>query len=240
MADKDPILEKMQSLIDVWESKKDQRAIFLRCYAMMTSNMLGEIEARRFEDSVWVATLLNHFANYYFFAQEAFERAPGEAPPVWQVAFRAAERAQIHVIQNLTLGVNAHINYDLVFALADLLDPEWASLSEEIRQSRYRDYCHVNEIITHTIDYVQDQIIEPNDAWMGWVDRLMGPVDEWMVARLITDWREQVWENAIQLIRDTDTEQRASLRRRVEQHSLDRAHSILGQQGIIGLIELVE
>ena len=144
------------------------------------------------------------------------------------------------MIQNLTLGVNAHINYDLVFALADLLDPEWAALSEEIRQSRYRDYCHVNEIITQTIDRVQDQIIEPNDAWMGWVDRLMGPVDEWMVARLITDWREQVWENAIRLIRDTDDEQRASLRQRIEQHSLEKAHSILGQQGIAGLIELVE
>jgi len=42
-------------------------------------------------------------------------------------------------VQNLILGVNAHINYDLVLATADMLEPEWSQLDEERRQARHDD-----------------------------------------------------------------------------------------------------
>jgi hypothetical protein len=60
----------------------------------------------------------------------------------------------------LLLGVNAHINYDLVLTLVDLLEPEWKQLSAEQCQQRHSDYCHVNEIISLTIDIVQDDVLE--------------------------------------------------------------------------------
>ena len=75
---------------------------------------------------------------------------------------------------------------------------------------------------------------------MRWVDLLLGPLDEWIVSHLITDWREEVWKNAVHLIEYVDDAERAALRQRVEQHSLARAHSILGEDGLVGLIELVE
>jgi hypothetical protein len=79
---------------------------------------------------------------------------------VWQRAFDAAQVNDTHTLQNLILWVNAHINYDLVFALSDLLFPEWLGISVEQIRSRSRYHCHVNQIIFATIGRVQDQVIE--------------------------------------------------------------------------------
>jgi len=63
----------------------------------------------------------------------------------------------MRVLQNLLLGVNAHVNYDLTFAVVDLLAPEWAGLSEAERRARYEDFCQVNRIIAETVDEVHEK-----------------------------------------------------------------------------------
>ncbi len=64
-----PLVARMHEQADAWENRRDKRAIFLRCYAMMTANMLRALESRRFEDQDWVGRLLHRFADYYFSAQ---------------------------------------------------------------------------------------------------------------------------------------------------------------------------
>lgn len=232
------VTDQMQNLIDSWKNTGDRREIFLSCYAMMTTNMFIAIKAGDFEDNPWVSSLLHRFAGYYFNALTAYETEPASAPTVWQIAFNASRNQRTHVLQNLSLGVNAHINYDLVFALSDLLSPEWSELSITQQKSRYRDHCHVNTIIFETIDAVQDQVIERYDANLDLADRLMGPLDEWLTSRLITDWREQVWKNATHLIRARAETDRQLVSQEVERRSLERARSILGESGIAGLIDL--
>jgi len=201
--------------------------------------MLESIENGGFEDNAWVARLLQRFANYYFSALEAYEKEPGGAPVVWQVAFDATRQPRTHVMQNLILGVNAHINYDLVFALMDMLGPEWAALSPDGRLMRYRDHCQVNEIIYQTVNAVQDQVIDRYSKAMGWVDQLMGPLDEWLTASLISDWREQTWESATRLVETLADVERQAFLEQVEQRSVHRARSILGREGLRGLLDLV-
>ncbi len=237
MGGEDSVVNRMQALIDKWEKAGDRRAIFLGCYELMTRNMLRAIEAGEFEDNAWVSVLLHRFAEYYFTALEAYEGGQ-IVPIVWKLAFAASQRPQSHVLQDLILGVNAHINYDLVFALGDVLAPEWPGLSPEARASRYRDHCHVNQIINHTIDSVQDQVVDRYTPGMRLVDKLMGPVDEWVTAWFIADWREEVWENACCLVQCSDELDRDVLRRNVESHSVERARSLLGESGFTGLLDL--
>ena len=139
---------------------------------------------------------------------------PGQehAPAVWRCAHDAARRSNTPAISLLLLGVNAHINYDLVLAVADLLEPEWPSLSDEERRARYEDYCRVNDIIGRTIDSVQDGILEKREPIMALVDTLFGPVDEWLVSRGITEWREEVWGHAVRRVETTGDAQREVLR----------------------------
>ena len=136
----------------------------------------------------------------YFAAVEAYD-AQKEPSSVWRMAFEAAREPHTHVLQNLFLGVNAHINYDLVLTLVDLLQDGWADMSAEQRRQRYEDYCTVNDIIAATINSVQDRVIERYDPGLDVLDKLMGPLDEWLIARLITGWREEVWQHAGELLK---------------------------------------
>lgn len=216
----DQVIDRMQMLIQHWEQSSDQEAVFLNCYLMMTRNMVAAINQQEFQDSEWVNRLLRHFADYYFTALDAYQRDPVSAPGVWQLAHNAASDTNISAFQNLLLGVNAHINYDLVLALVDILRPEWENLSESQRITRYSDHCHVNNVIGRTVDAVQNQLLDPNMPLMELIDKLLGPVDEIIVSHLITHWRETVWEHALRLLAAQDADEQARLAGHIHDEAL--------------------
>ncbi len=186
----------------------------------MTTNMLAAVERQEFNDSAWVDRLLHRFAEYYFLALEAYEHDPTNAPRVWQLTHNLTRDSGILALQKLLLGVNAHINYDLVLALFDLLRPEWDSLSDRLRAARYVDHCHVNDIIARTIDTVQDRVLEPAMPWMDLVDKLLGPMDEKLISTLISRWRELVWQNTVRLLETKNPSEQTRIIAEVEKEAL--------------------
>ena len=227
MAKNEAVIEQMQSLVENWQSTADRRATFLTCYQMMTSNMQQAIDGGEFNDPEWVYSLLQQFAGYYFHALEAYEANQPDTPAIWRQAFDATRQPDTRTLQNLLLGMNAHINYDLIFTLVDMLEPEWAQLSSDERQGRYDDHCHVNAVIHRTIDAVQDTIIEPDTPLMEVADRLFGGVDEWIVGRMITQWRDEVWEEARLLMDSPSPDERQRIRQTIEDQAMQRAAKIL-------------
>jgi hypothetical protein len=217
----------MTVLVDQWEAAHDRRAIFLGCYRLMTRNMLDAIEEGRFQDAAWVSRLLHRFAAYYFAALDRFEQDEASTPPVWKLAFDATRDDDVTTFQHLLLGVNAHINFDLVLSLYDLLQPEWAELTPEQREQRYVDHTLVNRIIGETVDVVQDKVVEKFSPWTDWLDKLLGPVDEWLTSRLIGHWREEVWNNAVRYLELTTPEEREGLRQHIEQRALQLGNDML-------------
>lgn len=220
MQDDRPAVDRMAELLAQWEQAGDRRAIFLGCYTMMTRNMLAALDMSRFHDPRWVRALLEHFAAYYFDALAACEAGDPAAPVVWRRTFAAAGRPKTRALQNLLLGVNAHVNYDLTFAVADLLAGEWAGLSEPERKLCYEDFCQVNRIIAETVDEVQDEVLERYAPAMDLVDKLLGPLDEWIAARMIARWRDEVWQNAVRWLETAGEAERAAVRQKVEQGAL--------------------
>jgi hypothetical protein len=221
------VARRMEELLTEWEATDDRRRIFLDCYARMTHNMLAGIEGGRFEDAAWVDGLLTHFAEYYFEALTAVSESREDAPLVWVHTHRAAQNPNTTALQNLLLGVNAHINFDLVFALVDVLGPEWAEIPEEERRIRYHDHCLVNKVITETVDEVQDQVLERFSPGMDIVDKLGGRVDEWAASWLIARWREEVWERAIEMLGCPSPLDRKEIRFNVESAAMERTHLLL-------------
>ncbi len=234
----DPAVEKMLALIAAWEEAADQRSVFLRCYSMMTINMLEAIPGGQFQDAEWVNQLLHRFADYYFLALEAYEQAPRSAPLVWQMTHNSSREEGVSALQKMLLGVNAHINYDLVFTLVDVLEADWARLSEPNRSSRYADHCAVNRVIGQTIDAVQDQVLEPAMPWMEAVDSVLGRVDEWMISSLISGWRESVWNNAVRMLEAQDEQRRSVVGLAVERSALRRARAIRAQNWVVLLKDI--
>ena len=221
------VTEQMQALLSYWETRNDRRCIFLDCYFTMTTNMLSALDENRFHDREWVNHLLHRFADYYFEALAAYERAGENSPLVWKLTLDASEREDLSALQHLLLGVNAHINYDLALALRDLLRPEWENLSPAGVQRRYEDHRLVNQIIAETIDVVQDEVIEHYNPSMDLVDKLLGPMDEWMTAQVISDWRDQVWESALALLEADNVPAEERVRTHLEERSLRLARIFL-------------
>lgn len=219
------MLTVMQTHLQQWQQTADRRAIFLNCYLLMTQNMLTAVHQQQFQDNPWVHTLTHRFADYYFTALAAYESQQPSTPQVWQLTFTAAQDAQTYTLQNLFLGVNAHINYDLVLTVVELLEAEWVALSPAERTQRYQDFIQVNEIIARTVDAVQDTVVEAFTPRLDLLDRLMGPVDEWLVSKMIGQWREEVWQTAVTLL-NTPT-QREPIHKEMEARALKIAQMLL-------------
>lgn len=218
----------MQAHVDAWRAASDDRALFLGCYRLMSARMLDAIGRREFDDPEWVDRLLHRFADYYFDALSAHDIDPATPPAAWRVAFEAAGDPRVSAIQKLLLGVNAHINYDLVLTLVDLLDEEWPTADDVRRGSRLADHERVNRIIAQTVDAVQDDILSQAMPAMRVVDWIMGPTDEALIARLLTMWRGSVWTAATLLLERPDPDARGSLLVRVETDAMRTARWIRG------------
>lgn len=216
----DRVIQQMQALIQNWTDCDDSRRIFLSCYQLMTLNMLKAVEHDEFYDSNWVNILLNRFADYYFIALDQYETDPQAAPMVWQLAHNATRNSKAMAIQSLILGVNAHINYDLVLTLVDVLTPEWHTLDETQRKNRYNDHDRVNTIIASTIDAVQDDILEPAMPFMEFVDTIFGRLDEHLISKMIRGWRENVWNYATHILSLENNHNRLELIAQVEKDAL--------------------
>lgn len=228
------LLNRMASYVDAWEHAGDRRTIFLACYALMTRNMLGGLDTGRFADRAWVHDLVHNFAEYYFVALEAYERGDDQiGPHVWRQAHDLTRAPHMPPIVHLLLGVNAHINCDLVLVLDDMLRAEWADLSAEIRQQRHHDYLMVNTIIGETIDIVQDTVLERYSPAMEIIDVAFGSLDEWCTHRLIRNWRDDVWRRAQILVATDDPRQRDLLRIEADTRALDRMR-LMVSGGVLG------
>jgi hypothetical protein len=239
MPKEENILAQMQSTIDRWQEAGDDRVIFLQCYQLMTANVLTAVKQQAFNDPEWVSRLLHRFADYYFTALSAYDRQPNRTPAVWRVTFDAAGSAETRTLQNLILGVNAHINYDLVLTLVDMLQEDWPQLNRAGRTQRYRDHRLVNDVIALTIDRVQDQVIEPSSPPMAFLDAALGPLDEWLISSLIGHWREEVWHNALRYLAAARGTEQEALRRQIEAQTLKRAQAVQLNGGLLDLRLLI-
>jgi uncharacterized protein DUF5995 len=101
----DDVLQSLTNLQQIFYDHHDRRAIFVATYrlaAAATQNPALTVAA----------------ANRYRAALLAYETDDSASlPKSWKLAFHAARNNDGLLIQDLFLGLNAHINYDLPFAL---------------------------------------------------------------------------------------------------------------------------
>jgi len=103
----------------------DRRAIFATCYLAMTRTMAQNLTEGLFLDTEWVERYLVTFANLYRQALQQRETNNSLLPACWKYAFDTAQAGTALVIQDLVLGINAHVNHDLALALQSVgIDPK--------------------------------------------------------------------------------------------------------------------
>jgi uncharacterized protein DUF5995 len=108
----DDVLEMLATIVADTRVKRDPLGYFPALYRQVTLKVKDGIDRGRFDDGPRMARFDALFANAYFEAYEKFRagKQPGRA---WQFAFDRSRSGGLIILQNLLLGINAHINLDL-------------------------------------------------------------------------------------------------------------------------------
>lgn len=206
----DEVITGLVRLEQILYARKDRRAVFASAYLTMTREIARSVGAHEYHDPVWVGRYAIAFANLYRTAFLAFVRGDKDrVPKPWRTSFESSLAGSNLLLQDLLLGVNAHINNDLAVALNTVsIDPN--------RDERKEDHFAVNEAIHNTTDAVQDA--------MGWLyapvfrplDRLLGRFDEEAANFSIGKARLSAWFSAVALASQTGPAERAEAIRAIE------------------------
>ncbi|ELZ48403.1 hypothetical protein C465_09900 [Halorubrum distributum JCM 9100] len=189
VADVDERLARTESYL---RERGDRRAVFLTVYSRMTATVRDAIDDGAFVDPEWTAAYLVAFAERYRRALVAFERRAFDSlPRPWLLAFAAAARGETVVAQDALLGINAHITYDLTYALGDVgIDPD--------RGAKLEDHDRINAILARLVQTAQDALVEAYDAvGIAGIDRLFDPLDDRLALLGLRGVREFAWRNAV-------------------------------------------
>jgi hypothetical protein len=207
------------------QGRRDWRAVFAKSYLRTTENIQATAQqAGSFENPAWLVQLDCDFAGRYFTAIDCWDAGTG-CPAAWAVAFEGDRVKRTLVLQDLLLGMNAHINFDLPYALDATIPP---NLPDAELASYARDHDRMNELLARTVKAV-GQATSEYDPAIGVADAELGPGAEQGVAQLIRIWRARSWAYFLLLRRSAN---RADAEQMIEQTAHDYGLLLLQVQQV--------
>jgi len=207
------VCRRMDLLLQRFDRAGDYRAVFLRSYRTITGAMQEAVSAGRFADPRWVADLDVAFAQEYFDALDGFE-AGRPIPRCWQLALDLDARRRTTVLDDLVLGMNAHIVHDLPVAL-------WKLGLGGTRAARQQDYTRVDDLLAGRIDGVQRQIGRHYSLCLWLLDHATGRFDELYTDVRLRAARARAWSDGLALIDAADPASRGALLAELDTRACD-------------------
>jgi hypothetical protein len=208
----DEALDCMSRGIAFFHEQDDFRAVFLTAYQVITEQMQGALhDPAFFCDPEWMSRVIGTFATFYFRSLQTFESGCDEEH-AWKVAHGLAIRKHSTVLQDVLLGVNAHIKYDLPQALEVHLR-EQRGVDRELAFRR-KDHERADLVLTRSISLLQQSIPRTYGGSLRVFDRSFLRLDALIASFIGPYHRRQVWVDAVGLARaQSDTERRRLVRK---------------------------
>jgi hypothetical protein len=177
----------------VFERARDPRCVFACSYARMTRVLAASLPRAEFSDPAWVAELALVFAEYYLRATREYD-AGSLVRGAWSTVFKAGHEGRTSVLEDLLLGMTAHIVNDLPFALCDV------GLITARGESRIADYQALNDVLGWTIGDIQSEVSRRYDPWLRVLDQCAESYDEILTDLGLRVSRAAAWYNAQRLM----------------------------------------
>jgi hypothetical protein len=172
--------------------RSDGLACFNYLYTLITSDVLEKIDGGNFfHDNNFLASLDVEFAKRYFRAVCAYEELAASSPRSWAILLDERATAGISELQFAVAGVNAHVNFDLGFALLAACE----ALGCELGAGNQRDdYQKVNDIFAAHMADLRHHF----ENWLGrQLDRsFCEKVNNWADDMIVVGTRDLAWETA--------------------------------------------
>lgn len=219
----DDVVQGLAGWEGAFRSRGDRRCIFLTLYGVVSSEMRERVNRGAFADPEWVHRYAVSFANLYRQALEDYDgRRRDQVPTAWRLCFDAAAAGRSLVLQDLFLGVSAHVNNDLPFALTAVsIGPD--------RAARYRDHAGVNDVLAAVTQRATERLAALYAPGLTGMDDCAGQLDEWASLFSLQVARESSWESAVSLANASNAVERALVTRLIGSRAAVLARLLLAQ-----------
>lgn len=199
----DDVVADLAALEARFRARQDRRCIFVTLYSVVSAEMRDRVARGAFADSAWVHRYAVTFAGLYREALDAWEQGRTAAVPrAWRLAFEGAAAGSGLVLQDMLLGVNAHVNHDLPAALERVsIDPD--------RRRRRLDHDAVNAVLAGVTERATERIAALYAPGLTGLDACAGELDELLSLFSLEIARDSAWESAVSLVNARDGLERA-------------------------------
>jgi uncharacterized protein DUF5995 len=215
----DATIEEMKRRLDTLAAACDHDAVFALAYLRVTEDVRTAVASGWFSDRVWLGQVDAVFAKDYFDAMDAWNSGdPAQqatVPRAWQIALKAADERTVSGLGNFMLAMNAHINRDFSYVLAEV------GLTGADGKSHKKDHNAYNRRLDGLYAPVFTEEAARFDPTFD--DINAGPIDETSAGAIMRGWREMVWRNAENLALAKTPAQRRLAEKTIENYAATQA-----------------
>ena len=169
-------------------------ADFNKLYLRITTSVLERLYDGRFADPAFLSRLDVEFAARYFDAIRHWSDASACCPRVWAVLFGRIAGPDCRPLPSAAAGVNAHVNFDLPFALVTTFDHLGSDPVDDGDQ--HHDYLQINDVFAEAIPELRRGYL---DKWQLLIDTMNGDLDDCWQGEVVEYTRNVAWRNAQRL-----------------------------------------
>jgi signal transduction histidine kinase len=199
----------------------DHRGVFATTYLELTKAardaMIANPQLLRWKKWFFREDAL--FADVYFRTLRRWNQGL-PVPDAWRIAFEAAATGEVTGAQDMLLGINAHVQNDMPFVLAEL------GLRDRNGEARKPDHDLFNKVLAGAYETVVSQVGARYDSTMSITNPPGVPVDDVAGLEIVRQWREQVWRNAERLVNAQSEEERNRIAGEIQAYAAQWANSI--------------
>ncbi len=201
----------------------DHRAVFATTYLELTKQIRDDIRSGFVKHNLrsprYLYTEDALFANFYFRVVRRYKRGL-PVPEAWRIAFEAAASNDKAAVQDMLLGINAHVQNDMPFVLASL------GLRDRKGNSRKPDHDAMNGALTRGYERVVKAVRDRYDPNMDLTNSPLIPLDDIAGLELTKSWREVVWRNAERIARADSKAELTQVTQSIEAYAAANARLI--------------
>lgn len=133
------------------------------------------------------------FSRLYIRALRMWSERDPATPEAWTVLFHRVADTDLRSLPCAAAGVNAHVNFDLPFALM----ATWEALGHTPDGcAEHHDYLLINAVFEECIPDLRSRYLE---GWQRQIDRINLGIDDWYQNLLVVLTRNVAWERAQRL-----------------------------------------
>jgi hypothetical protein len=194
----DEVIIRLDEIIARARREQSRLGFFTTLYRNVTIKVKEGIQNGFFENGPRMEQFDVTFANRYLSALESYLQ--GQRPSkCWLVSFQAADSRRPLILQHLLMGINAHINFDLGIAAAEVAP------GDQLPTLRH-DFDQINNILAGLVLKVREEI-DSLSPWINILDHISPKTDTAIINFSLDKARDSAWLVANLLAHATPAQQ---------------------------------